>query len=321
MSSTSQYSTKTTVPDISELNRAHVDAKASRRNNGKNSPLADVKDIDIRNWCVQWRTTLVKGEIIPILIGNVLVAEIRKPMLNVTSVKAQELCKAGKIELPTDTDKDGVNHLLHYFSCVANTKRKPTFMNNHLPTYQALSVCAAAALLGMDKYTDHVYKMCEAKLRADPAEYEDIDAILAFEKHHARLFKVVVNDLATHVWNDTLPDKEDFAAYLAENPVLETAIKAANDAYAEKDYLMETREERRMLREEYQARRKEREQRFEDRKAEYKARWAAINTKNAALEKSCREKSSGAVEKRKQFDANERRHWISTRQCQPPKGC
>ncbi|KAH7070465.1 hypothetical protein BKA63DRAFT_518482 [Paraphoma chrysanthemicola] len=321
MSSTSGNSIKATVPDISELNRAHVDEKASKRNNARISTLADVKGIDIRNWCVQWRTTLLKGERLPILIGEVQVAEITKPMLNVTSVKAKELCKAGKIELPTCTDKDGVLHLLDYLLYVASTKRKPAFMNNRLSTHQALCICAAAALLGMDKYVDNIYKMCEAKLRADPVEYEDIDAILAFEEQHARLFKIVVNDLATHIWNDTLPDKEDFAAYQAENPNLDDAIKAANDAYAEKDYLMATRERRRVRREGYQARRKEHEQRFEDRGAEYKARWAAKNTKNAALEKSCRDKSSGAVETRKKFDANERRHWISTRQCQPPKGC
>tara|TARA_R110002003_G_scaffold1005_2_gene21952 strand:+ start:2668 stop:3615 length:948 start_codon:yes stop_codon:yes gene_type:complete len=302
------------VPTIDELNLAHVDTGLTKRATAKNVAMADIKDIDIRNWCVQWRSSLIKGERIPVVIDNVKVAEITKPMLKVTSSKIEDLYKGGQVELPKDTEKDGVVRLLEYLQYVARTTKKPVIMNRGMTTFEALSVCAAAALLGMDKYVNHIYKMCEYKLRADPPTYEDIDAITAFAKSHARLFKIVVNYLATLVWDDEIPDPEVFKAYLAENPTLDKAIIQANNAYTAKLRMEKDRAHQKEVEQNQAALAKEKEQ-------QEKARWAEKNAKRARLEKSCREKLQGPLEKRQKFTPEERSHWITTRRVQPPNGC
>jgi hypothetical protein len=63
------------VPTIGQLNLAHVDTKLTKRATAKDVPMADIKDIDIRNWCIQWRSSLIKGERNPVVIDNVKVAE------------------------------------------------------------------------------------------------------------------------------------------------------------------------------------------------------------------------------------------------------
>jgi hypothetical protein len=313
-----QNSTQDKPVAVSVLTPAFVTEKANKRAATNAVAIPQAKDIDIREEQYVIRSALLMGEHVPIYIGDDVVAQIRKPLLKITSTTIDEIHKNSVIKLPKNTEKGGVIRLVEYLTYVVRTTKKPAPMRKAIPTFDALSVCAAAKLLGMEKYVEHVYKAMDYHLHQHTPTYEDIDAVLAFKEQHARLYKLVVNDLAILVWEEKIPDPEQFDKYLRQNPMLQIAIDAANDAYAKKLRMDEEREEQRIRQKKYEQRNtalaKEQEQRD-------KARWAAKNAKRALMEKSCREKSQGPVEKRKKFDADERSYWIQSRGVPPPKGC
>jgi hypothetical protein len=295
---------------MSQLSVAFVDQKVSKRAAAKGTLMPQAQDVDIREWNSSFRSALRTGERIKIYIGDTAVAELTKPLLKATSANLDAMYHNGKITLPADTNKDGVDHLMGYLAYVVNTPKRPVVMSNKLPLSEALSVCAAAHLLGMGKYTDNVYKMCEAILRSELPTYQDLEDIAPFAEQHARLFKIVVQNLAMRVREGTVPDPDDFNIYLQSNNTLAEAIKTANYKHAS----FVARDERRRVQHANDEKRKEAEK-------HRAAQWKEKTTKRAALENACVEKSRGGVNERKKFTAEERAHWVSTRRTQPPKGC
>jgi hypothetical protein len=285
-------------------------------------------DIDIRDWPSRDRQMLVsKGNRVDIFIGDEPVTTISKPLLRATSVTAGVMLKngAGAIKLPADTDRNGVILIVNYLEDIIKADARSGLFLRSSSMATSLSACAAAFLLGMDKYTVHVYRKCEALLRMDPPTYKDIDAILVFRKVHWRLFKIVVEGLAVHVWEGTIPDPEDFAVYLAQNPVLDNAIKAR---ISKNEYELRKRqglEKRRIQQAEAQARHealvKEKTEREKRNEAEKKAFFAAKAAKEAALEKSVQLKMRASEPKARKFTAEETAHYWRRYGKKPPKGC
>ncbi|KAF2825019.1 hypothetical protein CC86DRAFT_420431 [Ophiobolus disseminans] len=217
-------------------------------------------------------------------------------MLKATSVTWAAMYTFGRLVMPANTNRDGVVCLIGYLKYVASTSQEvPSMMRVPTDMSAALGVCDAAKVLGMTKYTDHVYKVCDAMLRKAIPSSEDIDVVIAVKDQHARLFDIVVRDLAIQVWEDSIPDPDDFDIYLSNNPVLATAITQCNEAHAEKLRYLE---------------------RVEYRKVQTTKQEAA----RAACERSIKEKSQCPLEKRKKFMPEERSHWVKTRGTQPHKG-
>ncbi|RII20099.1 hypothetical protein CUC08_Gglean001499 [Alternaria sp. MG1] len=283
------------------------------------------KDIDIRDWSFADRQMLVKGDRVQIFIDGVLITTISKPLLRATSATVGDILKDGTIELPADTDESGVIRVVEYLEAIVKVTAKPLPFTRALDMAKTLGVCAAARALGMDKYTVHLYKKCEALLRHDPPAYEDIDAIIAFKTSHERLFKIVVNGLVKHVWEGTIPDPEDFAVYLAQNPVLDDAIKIAiqkHDSYLRK---MERLAKRGAREEANQARHEaylqEKAKRATKKQADEKAFFAAKASKDAGLEKSIQKKIRASEPKERRFTAEENVHYWRMYSKKPPQGC
>ncbi|KAH4044833.1 hypothetical protein HBI73_167080 [Parastagonospora nodorum] len=294
--------------------RAFVDQKSSKRIQAKGTAIPEVKDIDIRAWAKQFRSALPKGELVFIYIVDAIAAHILKPLLKVTSTKFDNLYQNGGVKLPAGTDKRVLDRLMGYLGYVCGTSKKPQPMSTNMLMFNMLSICTAGSLLGMDKYTSHVYEKSEAILRIDPPLYEHINAIISVHEEHARLHRIVVQNLAFRVREATIPDPEDFQKYLLDHSELAVAIDATNDAFAAKQRKIADAKHRKASRDKVQVVRKEICQRNI-------ALWADKNAKLQALAQSCAGKSCGPVEKRKNFSADERAHWISVHRKQPPKGC
>ncbi|KAJ4361998.1 hypothetical protein N0V83_010939 [Neocucurbitaria cava] len=309
----------------SAWNTVFVDQKVSKKTGGKNVTAMPVDDINILDWTYEDRQKLVsKGNRVRIFVGEDFVVDMSKPLFRATSTKGHEMLKGGNIKLPSDTDKAGVARLVNHLETVIQFPR-PARLVTGMPMSAALSICAAAALLGMDKYVTHVYKKCEALLRMDPPTYEDLDAIVAFSNQHKRLYSIVVNELAVRVWDDTIPDADVFNDYLLKNPILDSAIKDINEKYATKQRIEAEREERRLRYEETRALREEQQKRDNEHAkatmAREKASWAEKKAKAAALEKSCQQKILATTPKDRKFTTEERLHWLRIKGKQPPKGC
>jgi len=314
--STNQTQTQSVDParQALELCRAFVDQKSSKRIQAKGAAIPEVGDIDIRAWAKQFRSALPKGEFVPIYVGDAIATNIHKPLLKVVSTKFDAVYQDGAVKLPADTDEVGLDRLIGYLDYVCGTSKKPQPMSTNMPLFDMLSVCAVASSLGMDKYVDHVYKKSEAILRIDPPLYEHIDAITFFRPEHTRLYNIVVQNLAIRVRDATISDAEDFDKYLSNHLDLAEAIEATNDAFTAKQLKVAEAKGRKAFRGKAQVVRKEVQQR-------QTSLWADKNARRQVLVQSCAQKSSGPVEKRKKFTADERAHWISVHGKQPPKGC
>jgi hypothetical protein len=250
MSSLSPLSGNPTIPVESKVwDMIFVDAKT--KNNKKNTEATGstpitAKDIDIRDWSYGDRKIVVsKGDRVDISVDDVLVTDMSKPLFRATSATAGDLFKDGAVKLPADTDKDGVLRLANHLEAVIQASTKPFPLPRILNMTASLGVCAAASALGMEKYTVHLYRKCEALLRKDLPTYADLEAITTFKQTHERLFSIVVTNLAVLVREEKIPDPDVFSAYLAENPTLATAITTANDKYAAHVRRMEESEEAR----------------------------------------------------------------------------
>jgi hypothetical protein len=309
------------------------------------------KKLDIRGWDFQRRAELSMGEHIPVFIGNTVILVLPLPLLQKTSANYLAIHQNGMIQLPADVEQNGVLRLADYLAYITSTNRKPIQMSTKLSTFDALSVCAAAKALGMDRYTSNIYKLCEAVLRNDIPSYDDLDAILFFATQHERLYKKVVGNLAIRCREHKIPDPGSFMIYLDVRPTLNYDIWVHNSYWAEKTKQRAERQEKHARHKEGQPRRqpqdgvrveersvwqKEKDERSaawqkekddrdnawrkekEERDTMY---WAEKNKKRAELEKACVEKAKGPMDKRTRLSAEERAHWLSTRGAQPPKGC
>ncbi|KAG9191212.1 hypothetical protein G6011_09300 [Alternaria panax] len=283
------------------------------------------KDIDIRDWSSADRQMLTKGERVEIFISDTLITKISKPLLRETSATFGEIFKDGAIKLPEDTDKNDVVRVVNYLEAIVKVTTKPLHFTRVLKMAESLGVCAAARAFGMDKYTVHLYKKCEALLRQDPPAYEDIDAIIAFKTAHERLFKIVVNSLVKHVWEGTIPDPKDFAAYLAQNPTLDTTIKTAVQKHKYYFRKAEKLTERSAQAEEEQARReaylKEKAERATKKRDDEKAPFAAKAAKDAALNQSIQKKTRVSEPKKRRFTAQENAYYRRMHSKKPPQDC
>jgi hypothetical protein len=215
------------------LSQASTDSKLSKQGNSEDNATPDITDIDIRSWSVPRRLALRKGEMVPIYVGEYIAIEILERLLNATSTKFDKLLQHGAVKLPAITEEGGVVHLIEHIKYISTARKTPVKMSNKIDMFMSLSVCTAASVLGMEMYVNHVYKKCESVLREDPSSYEDLDAILLFDEEHARLFKIVVNDLAVRVREASVPDPKAFQSYLEQYRSLDDAIEAVNDSFAE----------------------------------------------------------------------------------------
>jgi hypothetical protein len=332
MSSQQPISASSVVPvDTKVWDMIFVDAKVKKdkkKATEDTQPIAPITaaNIDIRDWVFDDRKLLVsKGDRVNISIDDKILTTMSKPLFRATSSTARDLLQAGTVNLPADTDKDSVTRLVNYLeSLIANTA-KPTPFTRSLNISASLSVCTAASTLGMAKYVDHVYKKCEYHLRMDPPTYADIDAITAHKTAHERLFRIVATSLAVRVWDDTIPDPEDFYAYLAQNSILDAAITTANEKHADHVRRMEVKERRRVQQEQSQARyeasAKAKAEREAKKLADETVYFAAKVDKEAALEKSVQKKMRASEPKERKFTPEETAHYRRRYGKNPPKGC
>ena len=141
------------------------------------------EDIDLRQEAQGVREAL-KGKQVPIIIWNQHMYDIPEPLLKLTSIRAADLVKKGKIALPDDAptlevDPRCVGIFLDYMKSLTQVKN-PTplrlqFDDNDIETH--LGVCQAAMVLGMDKYVDHLIRQAEAIFHGLPS-YEDLDYLV-----------------------------------------------------------------------------------------------------------------------------------------------
>jgi len=313
--------------------------------------------VDLRLCPVKDRKDFGKGELAVICKGNIALVDLPCALFLATSTKP-ELLIHGLIKLPDDIDARGVALLIAYMNKLVYSHHKDLRMRHYnMEVYDMLSVTAAAAVLGMEQYTAHIYRKCEAVLHNDLPSYDDIDAVTYFAREHPRmLYILAAKNLAKKMRENEIPDMDDFVAYLSINPIVNEQIQMSNTRHA--DYVsrnaqrkqedqarvqraIKTREyherakasaieraqkreqweQGREQREQEQAKRaKEREQHAKDKADEDKKYWAKKKEEAAEDEKSIQEKVKLAVEKRK-FTLRERAHWRKTRGTKLPKGC
>jgi hypothetical protein len=292
------------------------------------------KDIDIRECSLIDRQMLATGQRIFICMGERPIAEIPRPLFTATSTNA-DLLAGGLVKLPMDVDAHGVSLLVDYLiEMIFEPKEtiEHLRMSNKMSIYDMLSVTAAANVLGMRKYTDHIYRKCEAYLRRHLPTYEELDAVTFFANKHPRLLRLLASEnLAPRVCGNTIPDIADFVYYLSHNHTLKNEIQYAIAKHEEylanrvrlekerkdKDEALK-RNERTKIQEErakVQARKLEEERAVMD-----KMFWDQKRAEAAEDEKSVQAKLKLSVDKRK-FTAREKAHWRRTRGTKLPKGC
>ncbi|KAI4683886.1 uncharacterized protein J4E84_006726 [Alternaria hordeiaustralica] len=191
------------------------------------------KDIDIRDWYFTDRKKLESEDNrIKVFIDAELITTISKPLFRATSTKTGELLVNDTTILLAAVDADAVSRLIKYLEdIIANPGMLPPFVLC-LPLTISLDVCAAASALGMDKYVDDLYAQCEDLLKTSLPSWATIDAITSYATttpHFSRLFRIMINSLASRVWNETASNVEVFQIQLT--PVFDKAIKRANEKY------------------------------------------------------------------------------------------
>ncbi|KAI4630200.1 hypothetical protein J4E80_001133 [Alternaria sp. BMP 0032] len=191
------------------------------------------KDIDIRDWAFTDRKKLEsEHNRVKVFIDAELITTISKPLFRATSTKTSDILVDDTVMLPATTDADAVSRLVEYLEDIISSPNKPLPFILHLPMTISLGICAGAAALGMEKYVDNLYQECEDLLRTCIPSWATIDAITSYATttpHFSRLFRIMVFNLATRVWNETASNVEVFQIQLT--PVLGKAIKRANEKY------------------------------------------------------------------------------------------
>ncbi|KAH8708524.1 hypothetical protein GQ44DRAFT_777043 [Phaeosphaeriaceae sp. PMI808] len=191
------------------------------------------EDIDIRQYYVIDRAMLSTNQHVKICIEGIPLIEISRPLFIATSTKP-DLLVGEIVDLPFDVDGHGVYLLIEYIKTLMFSKKKNLRMESTIPVYDQLSVTAAAEALGMNRYTNHIYKKCEAQLRNNLPTYAELDACIQFAKPHARLLRIVAScNLAVRMRANDIPDADYFNEYLEQNPILKSEIESATTEYNE----------------------------------------------------------------------------------------
>jgi hypothetical protein len=160
--------------------------------------MAPAENTDLREWTYAQRKALLKGERVRIRSGAAILTETAKPILMAASTTANQIIKHNVILLPENVDKSSVLRLIRYIEVVAKLEvQPPRLAIDDVP--KMLGIMATAQMLGMEKYTSHLYKKLEAQLRHDLLEYEDMDAVLAFKQQFPQLFKFLCDNMARRI--------------------------------------------------------------------------------------------------------------------------
>jgi regulator of protease activity HflC (stomatin/prohibitin superfamily) len=220
--------------------------------------------------------------------------------------------------LTDDVDQASVLQVIRHVEYLATSEAQPSRMANNMSIREMLRVTAAAQILGMGKYTAHVYKKVEAQLRHGLPEYGDLDALFSLKNQHQRLFTIVCEKLAWRVREETISDHDVF-----------DRIKSLNKAYTNSLRIAKDHNDRAQQAEQACIRREEAKERAvaeaEAREKREAARiqpvWDMKAVQEAEYERICLEQSRLPGNKRKKFSADVRLHWERTRGTKPPKGC
>jgi hypothetical protein len=291
--------------------------------------MSTVDPTDIRQWTRPQRKALCKGERIRIRADPNIIVETAKPILLVTSTTAHQLIVDSVIMLTDDVDQASVLRLVRHVEHLATSEAQPLRMANDMDVLEMLRVTAAAQALGMEKYTAHVYKKVEAQLRHGLLEYDDLDAILSLKVQHQRLFRIVCENLARRVREETIPDHDVLDRYLEANPLYRDRISSLNDTHANRLRIAQEREHRIRQAEQARIRREETKEcaiadanaREKREAARTQPAWDKKAAQETEYERICIEQSRLPVNKRKKFTNGVRLHWERTQGTKPPKGC
>lgn len=287
------------------------------------------KDIDLRQEPQAVREAL-KGKQIPIIINNQHMYDVPEPLLKVTSIRAGDFVKKGKITLPNDAptleaDPRSVGIFVDYMKSLTQVKHPaPLWLrldDDDIETH--LGVCQAANILGMDKYVAHLVRKVDTIFHGLPS-YEDLDYLVIHKAWYSRVYGIAVRTFAQMVREDGIPDPEDFEKYLFRREEFAQDIEDANIKHfnwIEMQAMHELREQQRLQDKEYaQAKAAELEKMTKKRNARQKQFWAVKNTQDAKLRKATEQKTRASGSARK-FTCEERIWYIKTNGKQPPKGC
>jgi hypothetical protein len=286
--------------------------------------------VDIRTLPATERHTLIKGRRIEIYRGRGdedYIADVPVRIIQRASRISNKLLSninAG-IHLPFDTDKQAVADFLQYLVYLGKTEEEPQLMAQTNSIYRDLCICGASYLLGLQKYTENIYTFYWDHFTESIPTYDEIWAIMnlpASMDKNAKMFNKIARSLAVLVRDKTIPDPDDFTAYLEnDNHRLRDAIFEINKAHAyrvNKD--AERAERQRKLEEEERMRKEAAEQRakkMEEKRIREKVLFDGLKARDAALERAIQEKMKKAGQ---MFTPDETKHWVRTRGTRPPKG-
>lgn len=302
----------------------------------------DPEHIDIRQQSVPQRRALLHGPLVYIMVSGYQIGTIPLAMLSATATRLPELLYAGAINLPAETDYNGVLTLVQHLISVCRSKKdKPFRLRNDMSVHQSLAVCQASYRLGMTKYTSHVFKKMEAYISNTLLPYEEISAVCRFGASHPRLYNRMVNCLTVMVREESIPDPEVFAQYCLARPELNSCIVATMAWYTQKQehtqrrreaaawhkHQQERREQERVQREQARLRWIQEQTNLNEQAAERKKRdaerWAEEKkhvAHESAMCQACLAKTRAAGKDRVMI-AEEKKWYVKAYGKQPPRGC
>ncbi|KAF2634719.1 hypothetical protein P280DRAFT_538303 [Massarina eburnea CBS 473.64] len=301
-------------PRLSILNYAilPVGTTKSKRTNdtGKNEGQPDLRTMSEgdRKWLTQGSAN------VSIFNGNHWICNVPKALFVLASTKAGLLINAhDEIHLQADTNRSGVHRICLYIKEVANWKGDTPRRMAATTVHIDLVTHGAAVLLGLDMYTVHMHNWYIAGWKHDMASYEALDAICGlppFLDPDQKAFRTVVQSLARHVRENSVPDKDVFTKYLATKAGLQTAIQEANTKHA--NWLRHQEREAQASKVSDQ-----RLQQVAERRKKEAAEAGAKAQRDRQLEASIKEKMKTCGKK---FTFEESRYWTRTRGKRPPTG-
>jgi hypothetical protein len=313
---------------------------------GKNlhgtSASPDPAQIDIRQEPDSARKALLHGPLVYIMVSGYQIGTIPLGLLSATATRLPELLYAGAINLPADTDFNGVIALVQHLINVCRSKRpKAARLRNDMAVYQSLAVCQAAYRLGMTKYTCHIFRRMEAYISNTLLSYDEIDAVCRFGASHPRLYNRMVDYLTVMVREETIPDPEMFTQYCFARPQLNSSIVATMAWYTQQQeqaqrmrsaatwhkQQQEFREQEHIQREQARLRWVREQTHLQEQAAERKKRdiGRSVEEKKSishegAMRQACLAKMR-AAEKDRVMTAEEKKWYVKAYGKQPPRGC
>ncbi|KAF2825020.1 hypothetical protein CC86DRAFT_395370 [Ophiobolus disseminans] len=185
--------------------------------------------MDIRAYPQPRRAVFAQGQPVLVVLGEVTLIELPFPLFMAASTKP-ELLVNGIIQLPGHIKHYAVVHLVCYLNeMVLSPQEFPRLVTHGMNVWNMLDINKAAEALGVAEYVDHAYRKCEAYLRRELPEYEELDACTYHAQgddlNYTRLLRIVAENLAVRMWEDTIPDSEQFHRYLEYNVPLGQQIQ------------------------------------------------------------------------------------------------